>query len=66
MAEARGVPVRSLSVAFLLVLAVAVTAAAQVVGVLSIFALLVTPGAIADRLCRTPARARSTAVKRSW
>ncbi len=62
VAEARGVPVRSLSVAFLLVLAVAVTAAAQVVGVLLIFALLVTPGAIADRLCRTPARAIAMCV----
>jgi zinc/manganese transport system permease protein len=56
VAEARGVPVRGLSVAFLLVLAVAVTAAVQVVGVLLIFALLVTPAAIAERVCRTPAR----------
>jgi zinc/manganese transport system permease protein len=45
-----------LSVLFLLILAVAVTAAVQVVGVLLIFALLVTPGAIADRVCRTPGR----------
>ncbi|HEY2428791.1 MAG TPA: metal ABC transporter permease [Acidimicrobiales bacterium] len=57
VAEARGVPVRGLSVAFLIVLAVAVTAAVQVVGVLLIFSLLVTPGAIADRVCRTPGRA---------
>jgi zinc/manganese transport system permease protein len=56
VAEARGVPVRALSVAFLLVVAVAVTAAVQVVGVLLIFSLLVTPGAIADRMCRTPGR----------
>jgi zinc/manganese transport system permease protein len=56
VAEAKGVPVRALSVAFLLVLAVAVTAAVQVVGVLLIFSLLVTPGAIADRVCRTPGR----------
>jgi zinc/manganese transport system permease protein len=56
VAEARGVPVRGLSVAFLMVLAVAVTAAVQVVGVLLIFALLVTPGAIADRVCRRPGR----------
>jgi zinc/manganese transport system permease protein len=56
VAEARGVPVRALSVAFLLVVAVAVTAAVQVVGVLLIFSLLVTPGAIADRVCRTPGR----------
>jgi zinc/manganese transport system permease protein len=44
-------------VGFLLVLAVAVTAAVQVVGVLLIFSLLVVPGAIAERLCRTPGRA---------
>ncbi|HEY2300249.1 MAG TPA: metal ABC transporter permease [Acidimicrobiales bacterium] len=57
VAEAGGVPVRALSVGFLLVLAVAVTAAVQVVGVLLIFSLLVVPGAIAERLCRTPGRA---------
>jgi zinc/manganese transport system permease protein len=62
VAEARGVPVRGLSVAFLLVLAVAVTAAVQVVGVLLIFALLVTPAAIADRVCRTPGRAVALCV----
>lgn len=56
VAEARGVPVRALSVGFLLVLALAVTAAVQVVGVLLIFSLLVAPGAIADRVARTPAR----------
>lgn len=62
VAEARGVPVRAVSVAFLLVVAVAVTAAVQVVGVLLIFALLVTPAAIAERLCRTPARAIALCV----
>jgi zinc/manganese transport system permease protein len=62
VAEARGVPVRGLSVGFLLVLAVAVTAAVQVVGVLLIFALLVTPAAIADRVCRTPGRAVALCV----
>lgn len=56
VAEARGVPVRALSVIFFVVLAVAVTAAVQVVGVLLIFSLLVTPGAIADRVCRSPGR----------
>ena len=62
VAEARGVPIRGLSVAFLLLVAVAVTAAVQVVGVLLIFSLLVTPGAIADRLCRTPPRAVALCV----
>ena len=62
VAEARGVPVRALSVGFLLVLAVAVTAAVQVVGVLLIFSLLVVPGAIAERLCRRPGWAVVTCV----
>jgi zinc/manganese transport system permease protein len=62
VAEARGVPVRGLSVGFLMVLAVAVTAAVQVVGVLLIFALLVTPAAIADRVCRRPGRAVALCV----
>jgi len=57
VAEARGVPVRALSIGFFLILAVAVTAAVQVVGVLLIFSLLVTPAAIAERTSRTPARA---------
>jgi zinc/manganese transport system permease protein len=62
VAEARGVPVRALSVTFFVLLAVAVTAAVQVVGVLLIFSLLVTPGAIADRLCRTPGQAIALCV----
>jgi zinc/manganese transport system permease protein len=62
VAEAGGVPVRALSVGFFLVLAVAVTAAVQVVGVLLIFSLLVVPGAIAERLCRTPGRAIAVCV----
>jgi zinc/manganese transport system permease protein len=62
VAEARGVPVRALSIGFLLIVAVAVTAAVQVVGVLLIFSLLVVPGAIAERLCRTPGRAIALCV----
>ncbi len=61
-AEARGVPVRAIGVAFLLVLALAVSVAAQVVGVLLIFALLVTPAAIADRLTARPPVAVALAV----
>ncbi|GAC1374425.1 MAG: metal ABC transporter permease [Acidimicrobiales bacterium] len=57
VARARGVPVGPLSVIFLLVVAMAVTAAVQVVGVLLIFSLLVVPAAIADRVCRRPSRA---------
>ncbi len=57
VAEARGVPVRFLSIAFMVLLAVAVSEAVQVVGVLLIFALLVTPAAIAERLTARPALA---------
>jgi zinc/manganese transport system permease protein len=57
VAEARGVPVRFLSVAFLALLALAVSEAVQVVGVLLIFALLVTPAAIAQQLTARPPRA---------
>src|SRR5436309_8047786 len=46
-AEARGVPVRGLSILFLVLVALSVAEAVQVVGTLLIFALLVTPGAIA-------------------
>jgi len=65
VAEARGVPVRALSIGFFLIVAVAVTAAVQVVGVLLIFSLLVVPGAIAERLCRTPGRAVALCVAAS-
>jgi zinc/manganese transport system permease protein len=57
VAEARGVPVRFLAIAFMVLLAVAVSEAVQVVGVLLIFALLVTPAAIAERLTARPPRA---------
>src|ERR1700694_1243947 len=56
VAAARGVPVAALSVAFMIILAVAVSEAVQVVGVLLIFALIVTPAAIAERLTTRPSR----------
>lgn len=55
VAEARGVPVRLLSRAFLVLLAFAVAQAVQVVGVLLIFSLLVTPAAIAQQVTAHPA-----------
>ena len=55
VAEARGVPVRALSVVFLLVLAVAVAETIQVVGVLLVLTLLITPAASAARLTAHPA-----------
>jgi zinc/manganese transport system permease protein len=57
LASAKGVPVTALSIAFMAILAVAVTEAVQVVGVLLIFALIVTPAAIAVRFTSRPALA---------
>jgi zinc/manganese transport system permease protein len=49
LAEARGVSLRLISVLFLAIVAVAVAEAAQVVGVLLVFALMVGPAAAAQR-----------------
>jgi zinc/manganese transport system permease protein len=57
VAVAKGLPVQFLSFAFLVILALAVAEAVQIVGVLLIFALLVTPAAIAERLAIRPSRA---------
>ena len=54
VAEARGVPVRALSLGFLVVLALAVAVTVQMVGTLLIFALLVAPGASALQLTARP------------
>jgi zinc/manganese transport system permease protein len=54
VAEARGVPVRLLSTLFLLILALTVAEAVQVVGVILIFTLLIVPAAAAQRLTAHP------------
>ncbi|MGZ6391210.1 MAG: metal ABC transporter permease [Ktedonobacterales bacterium] len=54
VAAAKGVPVRALGLGYLVLLAVVVAVAVQVVGVLLIFALLVTPAAIAQQLSTRP------------
>ena len=54
VATARGVPVRFLGVVFLLVLALTVTAAAQVVGTLLVLSLAITPAAAAQRWSPNP------------
>lgn len=54
VAVARGVPVRLLGAVFLILLAVTVGEATQIVGALLIFALLVTPAATAQRLTTRP------------
>lgn len=62
LASAKGVPVTALSIAFMAILAVAVTEAVQVVGVLLIFALIVTPAAIAVRFPSRPSVAILTGI----
>ncbi len=54
VAVARGVPVRLLGILFLYVLALTVTAAAQVVGTLLVLSLAITPAAAAQRLSARP------------
>ncbi len=62
VALARGVPVLLLDNAFLVLLAFAVAQAVQIVGVLLIFALLVTPAAIAQQITAHPGIAVSLSV----
>lgn len=54
VAEAKGVPVRLLGFIFLLMLALTVTAAAQVVGTLLVLSLAITPAAAAGHLATRP------------
>jgi len=54
VAAARGVPARSLSLVFMVLLALAVAMAVQVVGALLVLALLVTPAAAAVRVTASP------------
>ncbi|HEX3790960.1 MAG TPA: metal ABC transporter permease [Pseudonocardiaceae bacterium] len=54
VAAARGVPVRVLSVVFLVLLGVAVAEASQITGSLLVFALLVMPAATAQALTARP------------
>jgi zinc/manganese transport system permease protein len=62
VAEARGVPVRALGLAFVVLLALTITMAVQVVGTLLLFALVVTPAATALRITARPALVAVIAV----
>jgi len=62
LAEAKGVSLRLVSVLFLAVVAIAVAEAAQVVGVLLIFALMVGPAAASLRLTASVGRGIGLAV----
>ncbi len=50
LAEAKGVPLRFVSTVFLAIVALAVSACAQIVGVLLVFTLMVGPAAAAQRI----------------
>jgi zinc/manganese transport system permease protein len=56
VAIARGVPTRLVGLAFVYVLAVTVTEAAQIVGTLLVLSLAITPAAAARRLTASPLR----------
>nr|BBH93408.1 ABC transporter permease [Thermogemmatispora argillosa] len=55
VAAARGVPVRLLAIAFLVLVALTIAIAVQIVGALLVFTLLVGPAATAGRLALRPA-----------
>lgn len=54
VAEARGVPVKTLSLVFMILLGLATAVSLQVVGALLVLALLVTPAAAAMRVTASP------------
>ncbi len=53
LARARGLSITLLSTGFMIILAISVTLASQVVGILLVFTLVIGPAGIAARLCRT-------------
>lgn len=61
VAEARGLPMRLLSSVFLILLAITISLAVQVIGALLVFVLLVGPAATATRIARSPIRALALA-----
>ncbi len=62
VAAARGVPLRALSVAIFLLLALTTAEAIQVVGVLLVLTLVITPAAAAQRLTARPGLALALSV----
>jgi len=62
VAEAKGLPVFGIGIVFMILIAIATSISVQIVGVLLIFALMVTPAAIAERLARTPAKGIAISV----
>ena len=62
VAEAKGLPMLPLGMIFMLLVAIAVSISVQVVGVLLIFSLMVTPAAIGHRLSKRPRKGIMIAV----
>ncbi|HXT45148.1 MAG TPA: metal ABC transporter permease [Pseudonocardiaceae bacterium] len=62
VALARNVPVRALSIAFLLLLGAATAEVSQITGTLLVFALLVMPAATAQAVTTAPMRALALAI----
>jgi len=62
LAEARGLSLTALSIAFMIVLAISVSLASQIVGILLVFTLVIAPAGIALRLCRSFWRGITTSV----
>lgn len=62
VAEAKGISTLGMGIIFMLLIALATSIAVQVVGVLLIFALMVTPAAISERLTSRPAQGMALAV----
>jgi zinc/manganese transport system permease protein len=62
LAAARGVPVRAVGVAYLVVLAVAVSLSAVAIGAVLSTALLIGPAATALRVTKSPGRAMAAAA----
>ncbi|BDZ45341.1 hypothetical protein GCM10025866_12500 [Naasia aerilata] len=61
VAAARGVPVRALSLVFMVVLGLATAVAIHVIGALLVLSLLVTPAAAAARIASSPPSSRCSA-----
>jgi zinc/manganese transport system permease protein len=70
LAEAKGVPVRAVGIAFMGVVALTVSASVQIVGILLVFTLMVGPAAAAERwtstLASSLALAALLALAQAW
>ncbi|HLB33606.1 MAG: hypothetical protein A3F67_03170 [Verrucomicrobia bacterium RIFCSPHIGHO2_12_FULL_41_10] len=53
LAEARGLSISWLSILFMMIVAISVTLASQVVGILLVFTLVIGPAGIAAKICRS-------------